>query len=518
LIDQSRSTTSASATSLSSGFPATCPTDDQKTITDTNGISYQLRCSSDISSSNGGPESGFGASNNFNDCILQCDTYILPGNNIPCSGFAYVGGVNGVGAGTCYLKGGAPYNVVAASNTVVAALRLAATSTASSSTVQATTTTTSTTRTTTTSTTQTTTTSTTQTTTTSTTLTTTTTTSSSSSSSSAAASPLSTYSCPANDGQVVTDNGIQYQQRCGFQAQPVSGAGNYAIQTGQASLNVCLRSCSANTVEDRNNPGTFPICTGFTFSAGSDGTGSCTFRSQNPLTFGSPNAQFVGLVKVQYYQAPAVTTTSTTVTTTTTTTTSSSPTTVLNPTPSYTCPDYDQEARAFGGRTYIMGCSSILYPTTAFAQQPAPNNWNDCFGLCNALSGCTGFWYSSGVNGVGPGTCSFSNSARSGFVTTNNTNVAGTLYNSPDQFAGNIVITTTTTSTTSSSLASSVRTLTFTTVSYATVTTTSSYPVTTTAVSTQVQTVTTSYPVTTTQVSTAPGKFGTLRWPESKVL
>jgi hypothetical protein len=338
VIDQSRSTTStststsASATSLSSGFPATCPTDDQKNITDTNGISYQLRCSSDISSINGGPESGFGASNNFNDCILQCDTYIFPGNNIACSGFAYVGGVNGVGAGTCYLKGGAPYNVVAASNTVVAAVRLAATSSASSSTVQATTTTTSTTRTTTTSTTQTTTTSTTQTTTTSTTQTTTTstaltttTTNSSSSSSSAVATALSTYSCPANDGQVVTDSGSQYQLRCGYQAQPVSGAGTYQTTTGQSSLNVCLRACTTNSIEDKNNTGTFPTCAGFTFVVGSsgDGSGNCAYRQQNPLQFGSPSAAFIGLIKIQYYQAAVTTTTFTTTTSTTTTSTMS---------------------------------------------------------------------------------------------------------------------------------------------------------------------------------------------------
>jgi hypothetical protein len=393
LIDQSRSTTSASATSLASGFPATCPTDDQKTITDTNGISYQLRCSSDISSINGGPESGFSASNNFNDCILQCDTYIFPGNNIPCSGFAYVGGVNGVGAGTCYLKGGAPYNVVAASNIVVAALRLAATSTASSSTVQATTTTTSTTRTTTTSTTQTTTTSTTQTTTTSTTQTTT-------------------------------------------------------------------------------------------------------------------------------------TSTTTRITTTTTSSTSSS----ASYTPSqavWPCPDYDGEYRAWldnQNRGYSFACSAVVYPSTSFTQQPAPNNWNDCITQCNNLASmsCTGFWYTGGVNGQGPGTCYFVNFNNGGFLMANNTNVAGRLGTYFDTYRATTTIpsttstttttstTSTTTSTTTTSSASSVQTLTYTTVSYATVTTTSSYPVTTTAVSTQVQTVTTSYPVTITQVSTAPGRFGTL--------
>jgi hypothetical protein len=286
-----------------------------KTITDTNGVSYQVRCASDISSVNGGPESGFGASNSFNDCFLQCSTYVFPGINIPCSGFAYSGGANGVGSGTCYLKGGAPYTVSSAANTVVAGIRLAAAPAVSSSTIQATTTTTSTT----------------QTTTTSTTLTTTTSTSSSSSSS-AVATALSTYSCPANDGQVVTDSGSQYQLRCGYQAQPVSGAGTYQTTTGQSSLNVCLRACTTNSIEDKNNPGTFPICAGFTFVVGSsgDGSGNCAYRQQNPLQFGSPSAAFIGLIKIQYYQA-AVTTTTTTATTTSTTTsttTTSSPSSV----------------------------------------------------------------------------------------------------------------------------------------------------------------------------------------------
>lgn len=470
-----------------SGFPATCPTDNLKNITDTYGVSYQVRCQCDIAPVGGGGTAAGAASSTFNDCFLLCDTTLL-NNGGQCTGFTYVGAANGAGSGTCYLKGGVTYtNSTPADNNILAGIRLADAGAASLSSFTRTTTTTTTTS------------SSSSAPATTTTTTTSTTTTTTTSSSAAASSPLSTYSCPANDGQVVTDSGIQYQFRCGFQAQPVSGAGSYATQTGQTSLNPCLRACSANSIEDRNNPGTFPICSGFTFSVTNtaDGSGSCIYRSQNPLTFGSPNQYFTGLVKVQYYQPPVVTTT----TTSTTTTSSSTSTSVLNPMPSYTCPDYDQEARAFGGRTYIMGCSASLYPAPAFSQQAAPNNWNDCFGLCNNLSGCTGFTYTGGVNGVGPGTCYFSNAARSGFITTNNTQAAGTLYNTADQYLGYVVLTTTTTTT-----SSSVQTLTLTTVSYATVTTTSSYAITTTAISTQFQTVTTSYPVTQTQVSTAPGK------------
>ena len=276
-------------TGTPSGFPASCPNDNTKNITDSSGVSYQVRCQSDLTAVGGtGATAQQNVANSFNDCFLVCDTVPLS-NGGQCTGFTYVGGFNGTGTGTCYLKGGATYNVSPANdNNILSGIRLVDPGAASSGS-SALITTTTTTR-------------------------TTTTTTTSSSSSAAASSALSTYSCPANDGQIVTDGGIQYQLKCGFQAQPASGAGSYQTQTGQASLNVCLRACNANNVEDRNNPGTFPICTGFIFSVTNtgDGSGSCIYRSQNPLQFGSPNADFVGLIKAQYYQAAATTTTSTT--------------------------------------------------------------------------------------------------------------------------------------------------------------------------------------------------------------
>jgi hypothetical protein len=153
----------------------------------------------------------------------------------------------------------------------------------------------------------------------------------------------------------------------------------------------------------------------------------------------------------------------------------------------------------------MIACTAVIYPYGSFAQQPAPNNWNDCPIICNTLSGCTGFWYSGGVIGVGPGICYFSNASSSGLVRANNTQVAGRKYPQPPGYIDNVVLPSTATSTSSSALQTQI--VTYTTVSYATVTSVSSYPVTNTVVSTLVQTFTTSYPVTTTQVSTAPGNF-----------
>jgi hypothetical protein len=338
-----------------SGFPATCPTDNLKNITDNYGVSYQVRCQCDIAPVGGGGSAAGTATGTFNDCFLICDTTLL-NNGGQCTGFTYVGAANGAGSGTCYLKGGVTYtNSTPADNNILAGIRLAdagaaslstvATSSSSSSSALVTTTTT-------------------------TSLTTTTTTTTSSSA--AASTALSNYGCPANDGQIVTDGGIQYQLKCGFQAQPVSGAGTYQTTTGQSSLNVCLRLCTTNSVEDKNNPGTFPICAGFTFVVTNtgDGSGNCAYRSQTPLQFGSPSAAFIGLIKVQYYQAAATTTT------TTTTTTTSSVQTLTLTTVSYatvtTTSSYEITTTAISTQVQTVTTS---YPVTQTQVSTAPGKY-----------------------------------------------------------------------------------------------------------------------------------------------
>jgi hypothetical protein len=347
------STISASA----SGFPASCPADDRKIVRDNSGVAYQVLCASDVGAVNGGGESSPAAPNGFNECFTFCTSAVVTGGAGRCTGFTYVGQVNGIGGGTCYLKSGTSYNIGSAGTNFVGAIRQpdavnsssisTAASTTSSSILASTTPS-------------------------SAILTLSPSTSSiasstASSTSSAVAAGVVSYSCPANDQQVITNGGTQYQLRCGYAAAPVTGSGVYFRDpTIRASFNECLPGCTANAFESPAGSGIYPICTGFTFSVTDTtaGTGTCNFRQQNPLFFDIPNQYFTGLIKAQYYQGPS---------------------------------------------------SSIA--------------------------------------------------------------------SSPIQ----------------------TQTLTFTTVSYATVTTTSSYPVTNTVVSTLVQTFTTSYPVTTTLVSTAPG-------------
>lgn len=382
-VSSSSSSRTSSISPNASGFSASCPTDDRKTIRDINGVAYQVLCASEVAAQNGGAEGGGTVTSSFNDCFALCDAAILTGGTGRCTGFTYVGQVNGAGAGNCYLKSGTSYTIGAAgtnnvgaikqadvgtssSSSVVSSSSSSAVPSSSSSVVLASTTSSSSLL----------------------TLASTTSSSSlltfasstsngtsssvsSSVSSSSSAVATGSYSCPANDQQIITDGGTQYQLRCGISAVPVSGTGVYFRDpTIRASFNECLQGCTTNAFESPQGSGIYPTCTGYTFTVTDPaaGTGTCNYRQQNPLMFDVPNQYFTGLIKAQYYQAPS----------------------------------------------------------------------------------------SSASSSVAP---------------------------SPNQ----------------------TQTVTFTTVSYATVTTVSSYPVTNTVVSTLVQAYTTSYPVTTTQVSTAPG-------------
>ena len=305
-----------------SGFPASCPTDDRKIIRDNNGVAYQVFCATDPGSQNGGNEGGATATNSFNDCFAFCDAAVLSGGAGRCTGFTYVGQVNGVGGGNCYLKSGTSYAINPAGSNFVGAVRQAdAASSSSSSVVLASTTSSS-------------------------SLpalassTSSRASSSVSSSSSAVATGVTSYSCPANDQQVITNGGTQYQLRCGYSAVPVTGSGVYFRDpTVRASFNECLQGCTTNAFESPAGSGLYPICTGYTFTITDTaaGTGTCNYKQQNPLTFDIPNQYFTGLIKVQYYQGPsssiasssvqAQTVTFTTVSYATVTTTSSYPVT-----------------------------------------------------------------------------------------------------------------------------------------------------------------------------------------------
>lgn len=74
-----------------------CPSANGQTITDSNGSTYKVTCSSDNSV---GSYANTGASSSYLDCMTACDAAASAG----CQGFTYVGGTGGVGSGTCWLK------------------------------------------------------------------------------------------------------------------------------------------------------------------------------------------------------------------------------------------------------------------------------------------------------------------------------------------------------------------------------------------------------------------------------
>ncbi|KAF2765235.1 hypothetical protein EJ03DRAFT_369727 [Teratosphaeria nubilosa] len=73
----------------------TCPAMDRYLVTDANGVSYVIGCSSDSTNGNFAQSS---VSGSFNDCFSICDS------TSGCTCFTYGGGYNGVGSGFCYLK------------------------------------------------------------------------------------------------------------------------------------------------------------------------------------------------------------------------------------------------------------------------------------------------------------------------------------------------------------------------------------------------------------------------------
>jgi hypothetical protein len=361
-VSSSSSSRTSSISPNASGFPASCPTDDRKTIRDNNGVAYQVLCASDVAAQNGGAEGGGTVTSSFNDCFALCDAAVLNGGAGRCTGFTYVGQVNGAGARNCYLKSGTSYTIGAAGTNNVGAIRQADVGTSS------------------------------------------------------VVSSSSSSAVPSSSSSVVPSS----------TSSVVSSSSSSAVPSSSSSV---VPSSSNSTVPS----------------------------SSSSVVLSSSSS--VLLVSI---------------------TSTSSSVGVATPTPTSACFAFDdRDPQNFAGTSYMIACTAVIYPYGSFVQQPAPNNWNDCPIICNTLSGCTGFWYSGGVIGVGPGTCFFSNAASSGFVRSNNTQVAGRMYPQPPGYVDNVVLPATTTSTTSSLI--QAQTVTFTTVSYAT--------------QTLIQTVTTSYPV-----------------------
>ncbi|CAD0022500.1 unnamed protein product, partial [Aureobasidium pullulans] len=90
----------ASNTGVSaSGLPSAslCPATNGQTVADSNNATYLVGCSSDTSI---GSYASSQAVNSYFDCMVACDNAA----STNCVAFTYVGGTNGQGSGTCYLK------------------------------------------------------------------------------------------------------------------------------------------------------------------------------------------------------------------------------------------------------------------------------------------------------------------------------------------------------------------------------------------------------------------------------
>jgi hypothetical protein len=219
-----------------------CPAANGQTITDSNGSIYQVTCSSD---NNVGSYTNTKASSSYLDCMTACDTAASAG----CQGFTYVGGTNGVGSGTCWLKKSMG-TYTTASNTYISAIRIGDAVSSPKSNVASTLTTSV----------------------------------SSTASVSSAAVASSTNLCPSSNFTNYADTaGNNWQILCGFDTSP----GSFG-STSASTFQLCLQACKATT-----------NCAAVTYI----GT-ACYFKKafSSLITKSSANSAF--LVNTQNYPVP----------------------------------------------------------------------------------------------------------------------------------------------------------------------------------------------------------------------
>ncbi|KAK3639806.1 hypothetical protein LTR22_017314 [Elasticomyces elasticus] len=101
---------------------ASCPSANGSIITDSLGVQYQIGCGFDTNNPNFQVSA---ARISWNDCFALCDNATTTDHAGQCTAFNYVGGANGIGEGTCFLKNYAGERFIIADNPpiTVAAIR-----------------------------------------------------------------------------------------------------------------------------------------------------------------------------------------------------------------------------------------------------------------------------------------------------------------------------------------------------------------------------------------------------------
>ncbi|KAH0256502.1 WSC-domain-containing protein, partial [Aureobasidium melanogenum] len=221
-VASSSSSTATSSSATASASSSLCPSVDSQDMTDSNGQVYTIHCQSDTDV---GSFANAQAANTYADCMTACDS------TTGCVAFTYVGGAQGQGSGTCWMKNSRGSATSAGGNNYVAGFLKQSTSTSSASSSSASFSTVS---------------------------------STTVSSSATASSSASASLCPQANGQIITDaNGNTYNVTCSSD----NNVGSYTNAQASSSYLDCMTACDAASSSG---------CQGFTYVGGANGAGSGT--------------------------------------------------------------------------------------------------------------------------------------------------------------------------------------------------------------------------------------------------
>lgn len=192
--------------------------------------------------------------------------------------------------------------------------------------------------------------------------------------------------CPATNGQTLTDvDGANYTIHCSSDSTTTSYT---STQAAQSYLD-CMSACNAASSSG---------CLGFTYvgAANGRGPGTCYLKS---ISMGSYIAAGSNLVSGSLVGASKIPSGSDV----------ASPSSSSSATPTLTgyCPTANgQTITDSNGLDYVVHCSSDS-STTSYTSVAATRSYMDCMTACDAAksTGCIGFTYVGGANGVGGGQC-----------------------------------------------------------------------------------------------------------------
>ncbi|KAJ9121863.1 hypothetical protein QFC22_002486 [Naganishia vaughanmartiniae] len=351
----------STATAAAIASTSACPATNGQTLTDSNGANYTIHCNSDSST---GSYSNAQATKSYLDCMLACDAASSTG----CIGFTYLGAANGTGSGTCYLKSGNMGSYVAGGNNLISGSLIGASANSFATNI-----------------------------------------SSTASSTSTSAPSITTGYCPSTDGQVLTDaNGFNYTVHCASD----SSTGSYSSVSATSSYMDCMTACDSASATG---------CLGFTYvgGAGGKGGGQCYLKQGSIGTFTPSGSNLISAVLVESGSSASSSTSDTVTASSTVSPTSPSPSVL----PNY-CPSADgQIITDANGFNYTVRCSSDS-STGSYTSVGATKSYMDCMTACDSASstGCLGFTYVGGANGLGGGQC-YLKSGSIGTFTASGTNL-----------------------------------------------------------------------------------------------